>query len=49
MLWFSQFHHEVDTLKSILNKNSYPRDFGKRTDFFFSQNVGTRNYGKYST
>ena len=35
MFWFSQFHHEVDTLKSILNKNSYPRDFGKRTDFFF--------------
>ena len=35
MVWFSQFHHEVDTLKSILNKNSYPRDFGKRTVFFF--------------
>ena len=21
-----KFHHEIDNLKSILNKNSYPRD-----------------------
>ena len=41
-LYFVKFHHEINILKSILNKNCYPRDFVDKCIKEFLDRVLTR-------
>ena len=46
---FVKFHHEINILKSILYKNSYPRDFvDKYIKKIFRQSINAESCYKYS-
>ena len=46
---FVKFHHEINILKSILYKNSYPRDFvDKYMKKFFRRSINAESCYKYS-